>query len=90
VPVTVDEFLRLGIVPIVTGLKAFDEWLCLIPAFFICVAFVLVYVMHKLEQHEPSTTAVDQTSRDPDMQRYFKRPTTQDWSENVNCLKQLI
>ena len=67
---------KLGITPTLPTLKNFDSWLHIIPPFFILVAFLVIYIQHKIEQRIEAKELEARLKREGasiDMKRYFKK-----------------
>ena len=75
-PITSTNMKKLGITAKVPVLRSFDNWLHIIPPFFIVVAFFVIYVQHKIEQRIEARELEARIKREGasiDMKKYFKK-----------------
>lgn len=75
-PITAANMKKLGISPTLPVLKSYDNWLHIIPPFFIVLAFFVIYAQHKIEQGIEARELEARIKREGnsiDMKKYFKK-----------------
>jgi hypothetical protein len=80
----------LGITAHLPVLKSFDEWLHIIPPFFILLAFFVIYAQHKIEQRIEARELEARLKREGasiNMKKYFKK--SQDKFDKLEYLADL-
>ena len=67
---------KLGIMPSTVELKSYDDWLHIIPPFFIIVAFLVIWAQQKIEAKIEARELALRLKREGgavDMAKYFKK-----------------